>query len=579
MAIEPRLPAGEVNSGEQHDALLVGVQATDAIHKALEEPRFLHPSSILFEVVANVWKAIVPIVFGAANWFQGGVWGIGIAGAVFVWSLVATLFRYCTLRYRIKDSEFVVTEGVLFRRVRAVPIRRIQNMDLVQNPVHRIFGVAEVRVETASGTKPEATLRVLTRQQIDELRAAIFGEREPSSTTDHQQSISRSEATVSETGVPEAGSISDGQLVASTNQQDVVAVADSARVSPAEIVSAIPLKHLVLAGLTSNRGMVLLGVVLGFFFQFNFSDQSFRSFRFNKSDLNFLRQYMPDTDDGLAFLLAVLGMFVGLLVLLRILGVAWYVLRFFGHQVTRNGDDLRISCGLFTRVSATVPRKRIQFITVHRPVLMRWLGLAAIRIETAGGAGTENENATTTVSRRWFLPVVAEPDVSGILAELRPGFEWSRESESLTWHGVSPLTEKRLLRLSFIFSTIIALIGLGVTRPWGWVAGIAVLPFLILIARKKARAKRYARPDWGIAYQSGVLNRKLSFAFHDKIQAIRVNQSPFDRRWEMASLQVDTAAAGPAEHTIEIDYLDQEFAAEQFEDLQLMAARHLPSWA
>ena len=80
--------------------------------------------------------------------------------------------------------------------------------------------------------------------------------------------------------------------------------------------------------------------------------------------------------------------------LIRLLGVGWYIIRFHGYQLQRNGNDLRISCGLWTKISASIPIQRIQFISIHRSLLMRWWGLAAIRIETAGGDSSQNENST-----------------------------------------------------------------------------------------------------------------------------------------------------------------------------------------
>ena len=58
----------------------------------------------------------------------------------------AALFRYWSYRYRLDHDELVVRQGVLFRNERHIPYARVQNIDLVQNPLHRLFGVAEVRL-------------------------------------------------------------------------------------------------------------------------------------------------------------------------------------------------------------------------------------------------------------------------------------------------------------------------------------------------------------------------------------------------------------------------------------------------
>ena len=87
---------------------------------------------------------------------------------------------------------------------------------------------------------------------------------------------------------------------------------------------------------------------------------------------------------------------------------------------------------------------------------------------------------------------------------------------------------------------------------------------------------RYARTENGVAYRSGIFNRKTSMTFFEKIQTLRIDQSPFDRRWNMASLSVDTAAAGPANHRIEVPYLEESFAQTEFQYLRVKTGQEQP---
>jgi len=157
-----------------------------------------------------------------------------------------------------------------------------------------------------------------------------------------------------------------------------------------------------------------VGLLMGFYFQFVQGDPE----NFQLDDFGDLSLLLGDGGPLTKAILIFGALLVGL-VLLRLLGVGWYILRFFGYELRQVGDDFKISCGLLTKVSATVPRKRIQFISVHRGVIMRWMKLASVRIETAGGAADNSENATTTVSRRWFIPVLPEATVAEIIAVLR----------------------------------------------------------------------------------------------------------------------------------------------------------------
>ena len=498
----------------------------------------LHPTSLMFDVLSHGKTFVIPValaVFGAAS---GDLFWSVIAGIMFVPALMVSIFRYFTLRYSIQDGQLVVTKGLFFRSIRTVPVERIQNVDLVQNVLHRMCNVAEVRVETASGTEPEASLRVLSMAQVAKLRTAVFEKRAAKRPPDEESTI-------------QIDSPAEGQV-------------DFAQ--SGETLLQIPVDWLVRAGLASNRGILMIGILVGLSYQFDLED---------RIDLERARQLVPQSLNTVATVVGSRMAVIVVLLMLRLLGIVWYLLRFHGYRLTRYGEDLRISCGLLTKVSATLPRRRVQFISVHRTLLMRWMGLSAIRIETAGGAGKENEDASGTVSRRWFVPVVPNERVAELLAKLRPGLIW--DMADLDWKPLARRAGRRLIRMALIQSFVIVAIGLAITRPWGWAAGVVVLPLLIWWAIKRSRSMRYARTEDGVVYRSGVLNRKTSMTFFEKIQTLRVDQSPFDRRWKMAELSVDTAAAGPADHRIKIPLLDEVFAREEYQQLVERAASHQPS--
>lgn len=491
------------------------------------ETSFLHPTSLVFTVIAQLRQNLIPAIvalFGAA---RGSYFFIGIAAAIFVLSLVAATIRYLTLRYSIKDGELTVQSGLIFRRLRKVPTSQIQNIDLVQNVLHRIFRVAEVRVETASGTEPEATLRVLSLSQVEHLRAKV----KSAGTNNHELATATSDS-----------------LVVKESQE---ALADILR---------IPTSWLLKAGLASNRGMVLIGFLVGIYFQ-NLPDDG----RDVRDQIQGLSAYLPDLGEGWQFWVNTIVGTIAVLLLIRLLGVGWFILRFFGYRLAQQGDDFKISCGLFTKVSATVPIRRIQFISINRPLLMRLLGLASIRIETAGGAGSNQEDATASVSKRWFIPVVPEPQIDGLMEVIRPNLEWTEDG--FDWQPLAPRAAARFVRLGIILSLFAAVVGVAASRPWGWVPGVALCPLIIMYQLKRSRSTRYARISNGIIFRSGVFTKKTSITFFEKIQGATLAQTPFDRRWKMRTLAVDTAAAGPANHTISIPYLDESFAAKEYAEI------------
>ena len=113
--------------------------------------RRLHPLSFVFDIVGQVRQFVVP----------AGVVLVGAGSAGFAWeawlvllvipSAIVAIVRALTFRYRFDPGELVITSGLIFRNERHVPYGRIQNIDAVQNILHRLLRVVEVRIETGGG--------------------------------------------------------------------------------------------------------------------------------------------------------------------------------------------------------------------------------------------------------------------------------------------------------------------------------------------------------------------------------------------------------------------------------------------
>lgn len=530
------------------------------------EPQFLHFSSIIFDLASHSRELLMPVAFGflgaaSGSWF----WGI-IALVAFGFAMLRTLFRYLTLRYQVVNGELILNEGLIFKNQRTVPLTKIQNIDLTQNVLHRIFRVAEVRLETASGTEAEAVLRVLTEHQIASLRQAVFGSRSLVSNARSSSQAIESTLVLEQSGVSPGAGLEPYSETSARNSVEAIPNAEPI----VKLLLEIPWTWLVLAGLAGNRGWLMVGVALGTFYQFDLHEKLLP--KEWEAWLPVMRLSWTDLLDNWASVLLFIAV---ALILLKALGVVWYVYRFFGYQLGRQGNDLRVSAGLISRYAMSVPQQRIQFISIHRPWILGWFRFVSIRIETAGGAGG-GEESRENLARTWFIPVVPAADVPRLLNEIRPGLNLA--DEQLNWQGAATNTCKRLLRAAVIISAIAVAAAVYWWNVWGLLPGGLFTAHQIWYAWRRSQSLRYARTDFGVVFRSGILYRKLSCTFFDRIQILRVSQSPFDRRWKTATLVVDTAGAGPADHAIEVPYLEADFARREFESLERSAAEHLPRW-
>lgn len=509
-------------------------QTTSRAAPLAARPRRLHPSSLLFEFISGIRQQLLPAIFAvftAASW--GSFWLV-LAAVFFAITMVMAAFRYLTVRYQVRGNDLIIDEGIVFRRHRTIPIHRIQNIDLQQNVLHRLFRVAEVRIETASGTGVEARLRVLSLANVDMLRARVFSK-------------------VSE---PQRNVAADSTSVDTAPGPTVVE-------EPVLRLLVLPTSLIIKAGLLSNRGMVLAAVAAGTLLNFVPWGQNWNF------DPRRLLRFIPWQQIQSHWLWATAGVLV-VLILLRLFSAAWYVLRFHGYCLERRGEEFRIQCGLFSRMSAIVPRKRIQLISIHRTLLGKWFGIASIRVETAGGKGSDGENDSTAISRRWFIPAVNEADIPRLMGEIHPESVW--DERSLPWMAPSRKAAARMRRIALVVGLAITGLALWYLSWWGLALGAVICIFAWWYAGKKAATMRYARGDFGIAFRSGFFTKKCSLTFSEKIQSVWIDNNPFDRRWKMARLCIDTAGAGPADHKIHVPMLDAQFARDELHAISRQAS-------
>lgn len=62
------------------------------------------------------------------------------------------VFKYNTLRYRFDDKGVSMSYGLLFRKEVYLTYRRIQDIHVTRNIIHRWLGLAVVSIQTASGS-------------------------------------------------------------------------------------------------------------------------------------------------------------------------------------------------------------------------------------------------------------------------------------------------------------------------------------------------------------------------------------------------------------------------------------------
>jgi putative membrane protein len=138
----------------------------------------LSPRSVPYRAAASTTRLAWLLVFATIGSSQmdaglGAATGIGLVVALLLLVGAYQAVYYRRFEYRLTDDTFDIDSGVLSRRSREIPYRRIQNVDVRRNPVQRALGIAEVRIETAGGGETEAQLRYVSAGDADTLQRAL----------------------------------------------------------------------------------------------------------------------------------------------------------------------------------------------------------------------------------------------------------------------------------------------------------------------------------------------------------------------------------------------------------------------
>ena len=87
-----------------------------------------------------------------------------------LWHLSWPLVSYRHWGYRVRDTDFLVRSGVLWKRLRAVPFARIQHVDSDSGPLERAFGMANLVVHTAGSQSGTVRVPGLQLERAEQLR-------------------------------------------------------------------------------------------------------------------------------------------------------------------------------------------------------------------------------------------------------------------------------------------------------------------------------------------------------------------------------------------------------------------------
>lgn len=451
--------------------------------------RRVHPGTIGLDFLRRAPQTVIGLP-AIAGWTSGrGIGWILLAAAVVgVVMLFFTWLGWRRFTYTVAPHELVIERGVLSRSRRSIPLERIQDVSIERKPLARLFGLAEVRVETGGGESDEAVLDSVSVSEAERLRAALRG---------HTSGVDMFSAAEGGVGTAESAVL--------------------------PVIFQMSPGRVMLLGLF-GFSLVWIAALFG---ALQFFDQ------FLDLGWDQLRDWAEVAEDEMRARFSVTAALIvaGIALVLGVVsGVIRALLREYGFTLRAGTGRFRRTRGLLTRTEVVVAMRRIQLAMIQRGPLRGLFGWNALSFQTLGGSNDPS-------GRQAMAPLARHHEVARIVdAAGLPPFERLPLQRVAAGHVIRSL----LLALPWPVLAIGAALFL---TPFAWLGLLLLIPMAIA-ALLQRRFHRYALRHTSLQVMRGVLAQRDWIVPFENVQVVTLRASWLQRRLGIASVLVDTAGAG-----------------------------------
>ena len=443
-----------------------------------------------FKGLLGQFWIIIPLILVGGD-------GLKTEGAFFMiflffggFSLVLSIIGYFRFYFSIEDEEFVIRKGVLRKTEINLPIERIQSVNFRQGPIHQLFKVVGLEIDSAGANGKEFEIAALSKEKAEQLKEYLLEKRntlvqlENGASTDEIFTIEESK-----------------ELLFKHSPWDLFKI-----------------------GISQNH-LQTAGILLLFFFGL-YDDISELFF---DDIFDFIEKVMGvDVQNVLIISLFAIPLF---LIASFVITLFRTVLSEFNLRFWKTNSGFQLKGGLINRKETVALLRKIQTIHASSNPIQRKLGLSAFRM---------NQAASTEVANRKSISVagVYENQVKSILRH--------SYGDLLDLPSIIHKPDRRMIFRRFIFIGLLPAIAASIiailTKRYEYFALPASLPLIYLYQRAYYNKFTFKLSTDLLVIKRGVLTQRQSYLELFKIQACQISQSPYQRRKNLAHLEVHTAS-------------------------------------
>jgi putative membrane protein len=476
---------------------------------AVPDPRSrerLHPLFLLTglgKVIRGAWGLAVGGAFLA---FKGNVLLAAILfGGFILVSLGSLLIKWVTFEFRVGEDELTIEQGLLSRSNRAIPFDRVTDVDIEQGPIHRLLGLARVRMETgaAAGAKDtEGTLDTIALHRAEAIRDFVRARKR--------------------------GAVSSESPVAAVDGEPLFAM-DSRRV--------------MIAGLF-NFSLAIIAVLFG-------ASQTVGDLvGFEPFNPDFWMSMVASNETLRTFVLAhqVITVVAGAATLMLIgtaTGIVRTLLREHGFRLDRTESGLRRRRGLLTLTDVTIPARRIQAAILATGPVRRRFGWFTLKMQSLASDGAQGDH------------VVAPLAHADEAAAIQQSLDRPIAPSPAAWRAV-PFAFVSSMAIPLAVLALVP-VGIGLLVHPAALLAVGGLGLAIAVRFAEWKHTRYALDDGILFIESGWWKHRRAILPVARIQSLDLAENAWTRLFGFCRMRLGVAG-GTLLSAFAIDALGREDA-------------------
>lgn len=466
----------------------------------LQSGRRLHPMTIFYSALRALPQLF--IAFFVMRNFKEGLVELVIYLAIALLLLPWLLIYYFTFRYHISSEGIIIHSGLFFKNNRTIPIDRIQNVDIVQNALQRIFRIASVKIETAGGKTTEGKLEYVGIQQAHAIRLEI-----------------------------------EGLQTAANQQTHNTKFINHDETTP---FFTLTVNELFRGSITRLSPVVLF--VAGILGQYNFVLQKLIE---NNSAFYAATEWIVEN----VWIFAVASFLFSLLIS-WIGGIIVHCARYYGFTIVTKSKAVITDSGLLSKRHSIIPTAKMQSIARRANPIMRIFRLEYVEVYTAGSADNGAKSSET------LFPVMRKEKTTECIQTLF--------SLQFPENYISIFSRKAyiycIVRDSIVAVLPFIIASFFIFAPYFIVAAIALFIGILIFEKYRLSVKGYTLLDGYLFIRTGLWTLTQVAIPYSKIQVLTHEQS-FIERWSGFSHITISTAGGQFSFMGTIPFLQSEISS------------------